>query len=189
MAYHTQASSRNSSSCSRKTINTIIFRKLLIKFFSYEIVEIKKLGIIDQDSFLVTTCIPSEDLEGKDVYYRLVVFYFVFDQPALKDLQSPIEPASAHKPISWLSNWLVDYAKEMGNLLDQESSLISRSLKTFYESSEYNMNDYVVPRGGWKPFNDFFACTTKLGYRPIDALCDSSVILSPEDLIFDGSGP
>lgn len=77
----------------------------------------------------------------------------------------------------------------MGNLLDQESSLISRSLKTFYESPEYNMNDYVVPRGGWKTFNDFFARTTKLGYRPIDALCDSSVILSPADLIFDGSGP
>ena len=39
--------------------------------------------------FLVTTWILFEDLEGKDVYYRLVVFYFIFDQSALKDLQSP----------------------------------------------------------------------------------------------------
>ncbi|KAK3175143.1 hypothetical protein OEA41_002389 [Lepraria neglecta] len=160
---------------------------------SYDIVEIKKLSIIDRDSFLdymdflVTTWIPSEDLEGKDVYYRLVVFYFIFDQPALKDLQSPIHPASARKPLSWLSNWLVGYTKEIGNLLDQESSLTSQSVKTFYDSPEYNMNDYIVPRGGWKTFNDFFRRSTKPGYRPIDALCDSSVIVSPADSTFDGS--
>ena len=84
-------------------------QKAIDQALSYDIVEIKKLGIIDRDSFLddmdflVTTWIPSEDLKGKDVYYRLVVFYIIFDQPALQDLQSPNEPASAHKPLSWLS--------------------------------------------------------------------------------------
>ncbi|MCJ1485937.1 hypothetical protein MMC06_006113 [Schaereria dolodes] len=159
---------------------------------SYDIAEIKKLGIHDRTSFLdymdmlVSTWVPSEDLEGKDVYYRLVIFYFIFDQPALKDLQSPIEPASAHKPLSWLSTWLVSYAKEMGNLLDQDASLTKESLKTFYRSSAYNMDDYIVPRGGWRTFNDFFARSTKPGYRPIANLCDSTVIVSPADSTYDG---
>jgi phosphatidylserine decarboxylase len=162
---------------------------------AYGIIEIKKLGIIDTDSFLdymdflVTTWVPSEDLEGKDVYYRLVVFYFIFDQPAIKDLQSPIEPASAKKPLSWLSSWLVGYAQAMGASLDQESSLTPASLATFYNSPKYNMNEYIVPRGGWKTFNDFFARNTKPGYRPIDALSDSTVIVSPADATFDGSWP
>lgn len=159
---------------------------------SYDIAEIKELGIHDRTSFLdymdvlVSSWVPSEDLEGKDVYYRLVMFYFIFDQPALKDLQSPIEPASAHKPLSWLSTWLVGYAKEMGNLLDQESSLTKESLKTFYRSPAYNMDEYIVPRGGWKTFNDFFARSTKPGYRPIADLCDPTVIVSPADSTFDG---
>ena len=162
---------------------------------AYNIPELKTLGIIDRESFLdymdflVRTWVPSEDLEGKDVYYRLVVFYFIFDQPALKNLQSPIKPTSAHRPLSWLSAWLVEYAKEMGRLLDQESSLTAESLKTFFESPLYNMNDYIEPRGGWKTFNDFFARSTKPGYRPIDSLCDSKVIVSPADSTFDGAWP
>ena len=163
------------------------------KALSYDIPEIEKLGISDRTSFLdymdmlVSTWIPSEDLEGKDVYYRLVVFYFIFDQPPLKNEQSPIEPASAHEPLSWLSAWLVDYAKAMGNLLDQEGSLTKESLKKFYRSPAYKMNDYIVPRGGWRTFNDFFARSTKPGYRPIADLCDPTVIVSPADSTFDGS--
>jgi phosphatidylserine decarboxylase len=171
------------------------FDEAVCQALAYNITEIKKLGIIDTNSFLdymdflVTTWVPSEDLEGKDVYYRLVIFYFIFDQPAIKDLQSPIEPASAKKPLSWLSNWLVGYAKAMGASLDQESSLTPASLATFYNSPKYNMNEYIVPRGGWKTFNDFFARNTKPGYRPIDALCDSTVIVSPADATFDGYWP
>jgi len=159
----------------------------------YKIPEIEKLGIIDTDSFLyymdflVTTWVPSEDLEGKDVYYRLVIFYFIFDQPAIKDLQTPIEPASVGKPLSFLSSWLVKYAEAMGKSLDEESSLTPASLATFYSSPEYNMNDYIKPRGGWKTFNDFFARSTKPDYRPIDALSDSTIIVSPADATFDGS--
>lgn len=158
----------------------------------YNIAEIDKLGIHDRTSFLdymdmlVSTWVPSEDIEGKDIYYRFVVFYFIFDQPALKDLQSPIKPQSAHKPLSWLSSWLVSYAKQMGNLLDQEGSLTKESLKTFYRSKEYRMDDYILPRGGWKTFNDFFARSTKPGYRPIADLCDPTVIVSPADSTFDG---
>ena len=71
---------------------------------SHHIPDSKKLAIEYRISFLdymdmfVSTWIPSKDLKGKDVYYRLADFYFIFDHPTLKDLQSPIKPASAHKP-------------------------------------------------------------------------------------------
>lgn len=171
------------------------FEEAVAQAVSCNIIEVEELGIINTESFLsymdmlVTTWVPSEDLEGKDVYYRLVVFYFIFQQPAIKGLQSPIEPASAKKPLSWLSNWLVSYASAMGASLDQESSLTPASLATFYNSPLYDMNEYIVPRGGWKTFNDFFARSTKPGYRPIDALCDPTVIVSPADAAFDGSWP
>lgn len=76
---------------------------------SYDITEMKRLGIFDRSSFLdymqdlVTTWIPTEDSDGKDVVLRLIIFYFIFGQDALKDLQSPIDPKSAGEPLTPLS--------------------------------------------------------------------------------------
>ena len=121
----------------------------------YDIRDIAVLGIVDTDSFLVymndlvTTWVPSERKDGKDIYYELVVFYFVLNQPAMKLLQNPIEPSSFGQPLSYLSQWLVDYASAVGRNLDQESSLTKSSLQTFIDSPNYTMADYIVPRGGW----------------------------------------
>lgn len=156
-----------------------------------DITEMKRLGIFDRESFLdyiddlVTTWVPSEDMQGKDVLYRVVIFYFIFSQKALEGLQTPIDPSSSGEDLSPLSNWLVEYAKELGSQTDQEGSLTARSLQTFHDSDCYNMNDYIVPRGGWRTFNDFFARNVKPGYRPIACLCDSTVIVSPADATFD----
>lgn len=165
--------------------------KAVTKALSYDIAEMKKLGIYDADSCLdymqdlVTTWIPTEDFEGKDVIYRLEIFYFIFDQDALKDLQSPIDPKSAHEPLSPLSSWLVEYAKEVGKNMDEPGSLTDRSLETFKNSPKFLMKEYLEPRGGWKTFNEFFARNFKPGYRPIAGLSDPKVIVSPTDSTFD----
>lgn len=49
--------------------------------------------------------IPKEGHEGKDIYNQLCLFYFIFDQKAVLDLQSPIKPGQADKPLSWISDW------------------------------------------------------------------------------------
>ncbi|MCJ1462034.1 hypothetical protein MMC07_000634 [Pseudocyphellaria aurata] len=170
-------------------------QKAVDQALKYNIIEMKKLGIFDAESFLdyiddlVTNWVPTEDVSGKDILYRLLIFYFIFDQDALKDLQSPIEPKSAHQPLSPLSSWLVEYAKELGASMDQDGSLTARSLETFNHAPSFNINEYIVPRGGWRTFNDFFARSTKPGYRPIASLCDSKVIVSPADSTFDEKFP
>ncbi|MCJ1467864.1 hypothetical protein MMC07_006489 [Pseudocyphellaria aurata] len=170
-------------------------QKAVEQTLKYDIIEMRKLGIFDADSFLdyiddlVTNWVPTEDIQGRDILYRIELFYFIFDQDALKDLQSPIDPKSAHEPLSPLSSWLVEYAKELGTQMDQEGSLTARSLETFNNSPSFNIDEYIIPRGGWRTFNDFFARSTKPGYRPIASLCDSKVIVSPADSTFDECFP
>ncbi|SMC23867.1 phosphatidylserine decarboxylase precursor [Andreprevotia lacus DSM 23236] len=130
--------------------------------------------------------VPSENHQGREVYNHLCKFYFVFDQPAVLPLQNKVVPHDQAPPLTELSAWLVRYAKAMGEFLDTPESLTAESLQSFFDSPSYNMNDYVVPHGGWKTFNQFFARNFKPGYRPVAAVADQSVIVSPADSTFAG---
>ena len=44
----------------------------------------------------------------------------------------------------------------------------------------------IVPHGGWRTFNQFFARDFKPGLRPVAAVYDPSVIVSPADSTFAG---
>ena len=79
------------------------------------------------------------------------------------------------------------YIKELGLFLDSPESITPESVKSFYDSPEFNMDEYLEPRGGWKTYNEFFARHCKPGTRPVAAIEDSSVITSPADSTFDGA--
>jgi len=115
------------------------------------------------------TWAPSENLQGKEIYNMLCLFYFVFDQPAVKDLQTPIAPNQAPR-LTFISSWVVRYADAMGKFLDTPESISTESLKTFTESPNYNINYYTQTRTGFKSFNGLFARNFKPGYRPIAAV-------------------
>ena len=151
-----------------------------------EMAAIKSLS--DYYTFLNTLLlwVPCEDIQGTDVYNHFCLFYFVLDQPTTKPLQTPILPSPNPEALSWLSNWMVSYANAMGQFLDTPESLTPASLKSFLASPNYNMGDYLQPRGGWKTFNELFARNFKPGYRPIAAIADSTVVVSPADSTFDG---
>jgi phosphatidylserine decarboxylase len=85
-----------------------------------------------------------------------------------------------------LSAWIVRYAQELGLFLDTPESLTAESVALFYQSPNYNMGDYICPHGGWKSFNQFFARNHKPGLRPVAALCDQQIIVSPADATFAG---
>ena len=128
--------------------------------------------------------VPKENEEGRDVYNRICLFYFVMNQPTVKDLQDPIKPEAVNQRNSWLSEWMYKYAEELGNWLDQPESIAE--IKTFWDSPPYNMKEYIEPRGGWRDFNDWFARSVKPGYRPIAAITDPRVIVSPADCTYGG---
>ena len=46
--------------------------------------------------------VPRENEEGRDVYNRICLFYYVMNQPTVKPLQDPIEPEAINKQDSWL---------------------------------------------------------------------------------------
>ena len=128
--------------------------------------------------------IPREGEEGRDVYNRICLFYFVVNQPTIKPLQDPIEPEAINMKDSWLTEWLHTYADELGKYHDDPASIAE--IQTFKDSKPYNMKEYVEPRGGWRDFNDFFARSVKPGYRPIADISNPRVITSPADSTYGG---
>lgn len=132
------------------------------------------------------TWIPSEHKTGREVYNHLCKFYFILDQEPVKQLQNVIVPHDQAPPLTPLSAWMVRYAKAMGQFLDTPESLTEESIASFYNSPNYNMQEYVVPHGGWRTFNQFFARHYKPGYRPVADVQNSAVIVSPADSTFAG---
>lgn len=130
--------------------------------------------------------VPSENEPGKKVYDHLCKFYFILDQRPVLELQTKVVPHDQPPSSTPLSEWMVEYANAMGQFLDTPESLTPESLQSFYDSPNYNMQEYLYPRGGWKTFNQMFARNFKPGYRPVAAVDDQTVVVSPADATFAG---
>jgi phosphatidylserine decarboxylase len=130
--------------------------------------------------------IPTDDYPGREIYNRLCEFYFILDQHPVLELQNKIVPYDNAPPLTPLSAWMVRYVKALGEFLDCPESLTHESIESFYQSPNYNMDDYIRPHGDWKTFNQFFARNHKPGMRPVAAICDQTIVVSPADAIFKG---
>lgn len=64
--------------------------------------------------------IPIENKTGRNVYEHICLFYFILDLPPVREFQSPIDPASKF-PWRWLSEWLIEYALDVGKWMDTPS--------------------------------------------------------------------
>ncbi|RIA83558.1 phosphatidylserine decarboxylase-related protein [Glomus cerebriforme] len=132
--------------------------------------------------------VPTEDETGTFVYRMLVTMYFVLDQETVKPFQSPVVPWYPSPPLTELSQWIVDFANDMGKFLNTSQSLTEKSLQTFYTAQNYNVDAYEVSEGGWlgHSYNEFFARKFLPGTRPIDGPSNPAVIVSAADSTFDG---
>jgi phosphatidylserine decarboxylase len=131
---------------------------------------------------------PSETSSGKNVYNHICMFYFVLDQEPMKKYQVREVPNPTPAK-TWLSDWIVKYCQEFGRFMDSPESINEETLKTFYASKAYHMDDYPVVLGGWRTFNEFFARHIHAHRRPIASPEDPAVIVSPADATFDGCWP
>ena len=68
--------------------------------------------------------------------------------------------------------------------MNTPASLTPGTLATFEASLGFRLSEYILPRGGWRSFNEFFALHLKPVYRPIAAVENSSVVVSPADFKF-----
>ena len=147
------------------------FQKALEKAKSYDVQEMDDINTMEDyydwlDANL--TWIPLENKFGRAMFNHICKFYFILDQSPVKELQNAVEPHPVEQPLSQLSAWMKDYVRELGKFLDSPASITPDSVKSFYDSPEFNMKEYLQPRGGWKTYNDFFARSCCLLY-PSDA--------------------
>ena len=127
---------------------------------------------------------PRESGDSRLVHDKLVEFYFVLDQPALRLLQSPIASGGASQALTPLSQWIVDFAKAWGCYLDEGES--AKHIDSFRTNPAFCWDDYMPPPSGYRTFNQFFARHVKPGRRPIASLNDPEVIVAPADASFIG---
>ena len=86
---------------------------------------------------------PRESGDSRLVHDKLVEFYFVLDQPALRSLQSPIAPGGSRQALTPLSQWIVDFAKAWGSYLDESES--ARHIDSFRTNPAFCWDDYMPP--------------------------------------------
>jgi phosphatidylserine decarboxylase len=136
--------------------------------------------------------VPSENVQGKEIYWVLCLFYFILDQPPIQAQQTPISPSSIvdGKPtMTALSTWIVQFAQQMGSYMSGTSSLTAASFESFELSPSFNLSeadlDFSKPTGGLQCFNDLFSRHLKTGTRPIWQPADDTQIVFPADSTFD----
>ena len=75
------------------------------------------------------------------------------------------------------------FTELQGRYMDSGESL--GLVEKWKEQLGPKMDDYVVPKGGYKNFNEFFVRKVKDGRRPIDAPTDESVVVAPADCVIN----
>lgn len=101
--------------------------------------------------------------------------------------QTPIHPDSVDQPLTPLSEWVVQFAKKVGEHLDKPSSIQQASLLTFWNAPTFRLYEAEEPEGGWKTFNQFFYRKLKSGVRPIASPEEDRVVVFPADSTFAGA--
>lgn len=82
-------------------------------------------------------------------------------------------------------NWTVKFIKERGRFMDSEESL--PYINDWLNDSNVHLEDFEVPEGGFKSFNDFFTRSLRIqgNPRPIEAPDDDRVITAPADTMIN----
>lgn len=171
----------------------------------------KEMGeehITDLDSYLkfadnFVEWAPTVTSKGDEVLRKLLVFYWLFNQQGLSDLQTPIAPDFTNTDLRWLSYWLTAYARQLGKYMSTPESV--GNVWSFYTSQVYGQGpgdadkgtrydkgdrylQWKTPEGGWKSFNQWFSREwADIDYsRPLDGKGDDKVIVQGADSVFNG---
>ncbi|KAI2464063.1 putative phosphatidylserine decarboxylase [Annulohypoxylon bovei var. microspora] len=102
--------------------------------------------------------VPRVDTPGDALLRKLLIFYWIFNQPDVDQYQTKIIPENAGADPMWLSYWQVLYARTLGCFLNTRES--TSGIDSFYDNPIYNQESDLWqdrPQGGWASFNQFFS--------------------------------
>ncbi|KAJ5638377.1 hypothetical protein N7490_008256 [Penicillium lividum] len=151
-------------------------------------------GIKDLDSYLqwcegLLRWVPNVDTAGDELLRKILVFYWDFDQPSVLYLQTPMTPDKSNIGLSWLSHWLVCFARQQGEFMNTPES--AGRIDTFYMNPKYSQEAslWEQPETGWMSFNHWFGRSWKNISRacPIDSPHDDKVVIMSADSVYDGN--
>ena len=118
----------------------------------------------------MVTMIPTD----RNLLPKCLEFYYLIDQSPQGELQKD----------DLFQQWTLKFIRDWGSFLDTAES--AEGLETLYTDPIYQIDDYFRGPSGWLTFNQFFARQVRPGKRPIDGLCNDSVIVSAADSVFHG---
>ncbi|MEK6155089.1 phosphatidylserine decarboxylase [Flavobacteriaceae bacterium 3-367] len=76
-------------------------------------------------------------------------------------------------------SWSLKFIEERGKYMDSPAS--TTNIEQWLSDTELPNDDFVLPIGGFKSFNEFFIRDLKPGKRPITSVDDNSILVSPAD--------
>lgn len=135
-----------------------------------------------------------------EVFFQLVKFYWLLDQPAGRELQNVKDP-NRKTTGNDFTDWMVHFANDWGYFLNTPESITAKTLQSFIDDPEFKMFQYLMPAkaytprdsksglkpnhpSGWKTFNQFFAREINPGMRPVAGMFKDDIIVSPADSTF-----
>ncbi len=144
--------------------------------------------------------IDPADVFNNEVFFQIVKFYWVLDQPTGRKLQNIKDPLRK-SPGNDFTDWMVHFANDWGHFLNTEKSITEQTLKSFIADPDFKMFQYLVPAeaytprdensglksngpSGWRTFNQFFARQVNPGMRPVAGMFDDRIVVSPADSTF-----
>jgi phosphatidylserine decarboxylase precursor len=114
-------------------------------------------------------------------------FYFINDQP-LAELEGKGLYHNSIQYVSPYNDWLVSFIKAWGLYLDTPASWKDEYYQMAMTDSKFGLEaGWYEDPSNWKTFNQFFARYLKSpDQRPITALTDSTIVVSPADAMPQG---
>jgi phosphatidylserine decarboxylase precursor len=118
----------------------------------------------------ILTHIPNE----KELMPSVREFYFVIWR----------SPGDLLKKDTAFNDWMNEFVVSRGNFMDTTAS--AETLHTFISNPDYHIEDYAKTPSGWLTYNQFLARQVKPGKRPVAAICDDDILVSPTDSEYRG---
>lgn len=84
-------------------------------------------------------------------------------------------------------NWTREFVESRRKFLESQES--TATIQQWISDPKIYMEEYIIPPGGFKSFNEFFDRDLKPGMRTISSPLDDSVLVSPTDCVLNMINP